>query len=196
MNSRIASSLNIALPPWLAERAAACGSMADSDARMTFVIDLARRNVEANCGGPFAAAVFEVASGRLLAAATNLVVASACSAAHAELLALSLAQQAVGSYDLGAPGHPACELVGSAEPCLMCCGAVLWSGIRRLVYAATDADVRAIGFDEGPKHPHWIEELRRRGIEVSGEVLRPQAQAVLAAYRERGGVVYNSRGGS
>ena len=196
MTGRIVPALNVVLLPWLAERTAACSPIADSDARMAFVIDLARRNVESNCGGPFAAAVFEIASGRLLAAATNLVVASACSAAHAELLALSLAQQSIGRYDLGAAGQPACELVGSAEPCLMCCGAVLWSGIRRLVYAATDADVRAIGFDEGPKHPHWIDELRRRGIEVVGEVLRPQAQSVLAAYRDRGGVVYNARGGN
>lgn len=162
---------------------------------MAFVIELADRNVRFGTGGPFAAAVFESDSGRLLGAATNLVVGSACAAAHAELLALSLAQQAVGCYDLGAAGLPACELVGSAEPCLMCCGAVLWSGVRRLLYAANDTDVRAIGFDEGPKHPAWQDELRRRGIEVVGEFMRGEACAVLAGYRAHGGVVYNARGG-
>jgi tRNA(Arg) A34 adenosine deaminase TadA len=132
----------------------------------------------------------------LLAVGVNRVVAGNCAAAHAELLALSLAQQAVGSFDLGAAGLPACELVSSAEPCLMCLGATLWSGVRRLVCAAADADVRAIGFDEGPKPPAWADELRRRGIEVVEGVLRPRAVAVLEAYRAAGGTIYNGRAGS
>jgi hypothetical protein len=53
---------------------------------MRFVLDLARENVAAS-GGPFAAAVFEDASGRLLAAGANRVVASGCSCAQAEILA-------------------------------------------------------------------------------------------------------------
>jgi tRNA(Arg) A34 adenosine deaminase TadA len=111
------------------------------------------------------------------------------------LLALSLAQRSLGSYDLGASGLPCCEIVSSAEPCAMCCGAVLWSGVRRLVFAANDADVRAVGFDEGVKHQDWANELRRRGIEVIGEQQRPQAVAVLEAYRTGGGLIYNARAG-
>jgi tRNA(Arg) A34 adenosine deaminase TadA len=189
-------ALNIAIPDWLVAASTACPPLGTRAARMGFVIDIARRNVDRGSGGPFAAAVFETASGRLLAAGTNLVLASCCSVAHAEVLALSLAQQGAGRYDLGAAAMPACELVSSAEPCVMCCGAVLWSGVRRLVYAASDADVRAIGFDEGPKHPAWADELRRRGIEVIGGVLAPQAVAVLKAYRAGGGVIYNARAGS
>jgi tRNA(Arg) A34 adenosine deaminase TadA len=188
-------ALNVAIPDWLADAAAACPPLATTEARMGFVIDLAMRNVRTGSGGPFAAAVFEISGGKLLGAATNLVVTSHCSAAHAELLALSLAQRSNGSYDLGAPGMPRCEIVSSAEPCTMCCGAVLWSGVRRLVFAANDADVRAVGFDEGPKHPDWANELRRRGIEVIGECQRAQAIAVLTAYRAGGGRIYNSRAG-
>ena len=189
-------ALHIAIPDWLADVAAASPPLATATARMGFVIDLAMRNVRTGSGGPFAAAVFEIASGLLLAAAGNLVLASHCSAAHAEILALSLAQQAVGGYDLGASGMPRCEIVSSAEPCAMCCGAVLWSGVRRLVFAANDADVRAAGFDEGPKHHDWANELRRRGIDVIGEQQRMQALAVLAAYRAAGGRIYNARAGT
>ena len=92
---------------------------------------------------------------------------------------MSLAQKSLGSFDLGAPGLPACELVTSVEPCAMCAGAVLWSGVRRLVCGASSDDARAIGFDEGPKHPDWASELRRRGIEVVEGVLRAEAVAVL-----------------
>jgi len=163
---------------------------------MAFVIELSRRNVATGSGGPFAAAVFEVNTGRLLAIGTNLVMASHCSAAHAEVLALSLAQQTLGGHDLGATGLPGCELVSSCEPCAMCIGAVAWSGVRRLVYAAHEADVRAIGFDEGPKHPDWAGELRRRGVDVAAGPLRTEAAAVLASYRSAGGPIYNGRAGT
>jgi tRNA(Arg) A34 adenosine deaminase TadA len=183
--------LHIALPEWLIAACAECGPLATDTERMAFVVELSRRNVETKSGGPFAAAVFEIDSGRLVAAATNLVVTSRCAAAHAEVLALSFAQQACGDHDLGADGMPAVELVGSCEPCAMCLGAIGWSGVRRVVCAATGADAESIGFDEGPKPADWAGELRRRNIEVVEGVLRAEAVAVLLAYRQFGGTIYN-----
>jgi tRNA(Arg) A34 adenosine deaminase TadA len=187
--------LHIDLPEWLTQACAACGPLASDDERMRFVVELSRRNVETRSGGPFAAAVFEIDSGRLVAAATNLVVASQCSAAHAEVLALSFAQQSLGRHDLGAADLPAMELVGSCEPCAMCLGALGWSGVRRVVCAATGADAELIGFDEGPKPADWAGELRLRGIEVVAGVLRAEAVAVLLTYRQLGGLIYNGRQG-
>lgn len=187
--------LHIALPEWLAQACADCVPMATDEARMRFVVELSRRNVETHSGGPFAAAVFESESGRLVSAATNLVLASRCSAAHAEVLALCLAQQAEGRFDLGANDLPAMELVGSCEPCAMCLGALGWSGVRRVVCAATGADAELIGFDEGPKPADWAGELRRRGIDVVQGVLRAEAVAVLLTYRQLGGLIYNGRQG-
>jgi tRNA(Arg) A34 adenosine deaminase TadA len=187
------TALTIRLPDWLNVATTACPPLATREARMAFVIGLARRNVETGSGGPFGAAVFESASGRMLAAGTNLVVASRYAVAHAEILALSLAQKSIGNFDLGAQGLPDYELMTSVEPCAMCAGAVLWSGVRRLVCAAGSDDARAIGFDEGPKHPDWANELRARGIEVIEGVLRPQAVAVLDYYRAAGGPIYNAR---
>lgn len=190
------ASLHIALPEWLTQACTACGPLPTEAERMRFVVELSRRNVETHSGGPFAAAVFEVDSGRLVAAATNLVVASHCSAAHAEVLALSFAQQALRRHDLGANDLPAMELVGSCEPCAMCLGALGWSGVRRVVCAATGADAEVIGFDEGAKPADWAGELRRRGIEVVEGVLRAEAVAVLLTYRQLGGLIYNGRAGS
>ncbi|MBU1237618.1 MAG: nucleoside deaminase [Gammaproteobacteria bacterium] len=188
-------ALRIELPEWLTTACRDCGPLATDAERMGFVVDLSRRNVETHSGGPFAAAVFEIDSGRLVAAATNLVVASHCSAAHAEVLALSFAQQALGRHDLGAEGLPAMELVGSCEPCAMCLGALGWSGVRRVVCAATGGDAETIGFDEGPKPADWAGELRRRDIEVVEGVLRAEAVAVLLTYRQLGGMIYNARSG-
>ena len=77
---------------------------------MRLVIELARTNFQRDTGGPFAAAVFDEASARLVAIGVNRVVPMRCSSAHAEVMALSLAQRAAGTHDLGGPrpaGAPA-----------------------------------------------------------------------------------------
>ena len=162
--------------------------------RMRLVVELARRNVARGTGGPFAAAVYELKTGRLIAAGVNVVVPATCSLAHAEMMALALAQRALGRRDLGERRHPACELVTSVEPCAMCLGATPWSGVRRLVCGARDGDARAAGFDEGDKPANWVQKLRARGIDVERDVCRADAARVLGDYQAVGGVIYNGRG--
>ena len=156
---------------------------------MAFVIELSRLNVE-HGGGPFAAAVFSRRDHRLIAAAANRVVEDRCFLAHAEVLALCDAQGRVASRRAHATGLSGCELVSSTEPCLMCQGAVLWSGIGALVCGARGRDAEAIGFDEGPKHFQWVRQFEARGIRVRRDVLRAEAAAVLREYRQRDGVIY------
>jgi len=189
------ATIEIRLPEWIgamvAERG---GGLATVESRMRFVIGLSRANIERRTGGPFGAAVFEADSGRVLGAGVNLVEASNCSMAHAEMVAIATAQQALGHYDLGG-GTSVYELVTSAEPCAMCLGAIPWSGIRRVVCAARGEDACEIGFDEGAKPADWVGELRQRGIEVLRDVLREEAQAVLRQYARTGGLIYNARQG-
>ncbi len=161
---------------------------------MRLAIKLAQLNVEHQTGGPFGAAIFELKSGRLVAVGVNLVESSNCSIAHAEMLAIAIAQRAVGRYDLGMEEGAAYELVTSTEPCAMCLGAIPWSGVRSVVCGARDQDARRIGFDEGSKPDHWVESLESRGVRVRRDVLREEAQAVLLDYRKRGGLIYNARG--
>jgi tRNA(Arg) A34 adenosine deaminase TadA len=190
------SEILVRQPAWL-DRELAGGRvvMRSRNARMRFVVSLAARNVAERSGGPFAAAVFEGGSGKLLAAAVNRVVPEGVSLAHAEMLAISLAQRRTGSYDLGRDGRSRRELVTSTEPCAMCLGAIPWSGVRRLVCGARAADAALAGFDEGDKPPRWREGLKRRGIAVDTDVCRAEAAAVLMRYRETGGGAYNGRGG-
>lgn len=187
-------ALHIGLPPFLVEANNELRVLAAPEARMDYVLELVRANVAAG-GGPFAAAVFERTSGLLIAAGANRVVSGRCSAAHAEILALSLAQTKLDTHDLSTDGLPAYELVTSAEPCVMCFGAVIWSGIRSLVCAAFSDDVEAIGFDEGPRPENWMDELEARGIRVTTGLLRDNARALLREYNARNGVIYNARCG-
>ena len=164
--------------------------------RMRFVIQLALTNVALETGGPFGAAVFETTTGRLVSIGVNLVVATNCSLAHAEIVALANAQQAIGHFDLGAPGMPKHELVTSCEPCSMCYGAIPWAGVRKVLCGARGGDAEAIGFDEGPKPKNWVTALKKRGIAVSRDLCRDEATAVFQYYKKAGYAIYNARQGS
>ena len=160
------------------------------DDRMRFVLELSRRNVRHETGGPFGAAVFD-SDGRLIAPGINLVVISNCSLLHAEMVAIAGAQQKLGRYDIGDGGRRHYDLFATSEPCAMCFGAIPWSGVRRLVCGARDEDARAIGFDEGPKLSDWVAALKDRDITVLRDVLRDEAAAVLQEYIASGGIIYN-----
>jgi tRNA(Arg) A34 adenosine deaminase TadA len=185
------TELGISLPAWVVDVVDQDGGFPNDDARMGLVVTLARENVRRETGGPFGAAVFERPSGRLVGVGVNSVVRLRNAVLHAEILAIMTAQRRVGSWSLSAPGLPAHELVSSCEPCAMCLGAVLWSGVDRLVTGATRADATALGFEEGPVFPESYAYLSRRGVEITREVRRAEARAALELYRERGGVVYN-----
>lgn len=185
------TSVRFDLPAWLGPYCERFERAHGDVARMRFVVDAARQNVEYGTGGPFAAAVFERDSGRLVALGVNLVVPERLSLLHAEIVALALAERAVGAYDLGAPGLAAHELVTSCEPCAMCLGAIPWAGVRRVVCAATSSDARGLGFDEGDRPDDWAGRLHQRGIDLVRGVERERALAVFSAYAARGGLIYN-----
>lgn len=192
-----ALSIRLDLPEWAADAMNALPShLPTPEERMAAVIEFSRQNFLQGTGGPFAAGVFERDSGRLLVIGVNRVMRYNCSSAHAEIMALSLAQKMLGTYDLGAEGLPAYELVVNWRPCAMCFGAVLWSGVRALTIAGDGPELEEItGFDEGPVAADWRGELARRGIALTEDVLREKA---LEAYREFAtsqSTVYNARQG-
>ena len=183
----------LSLPEWL--EAAMPGqdqAFPKVEDRMRLAIRLAHLNVTNGTGGPFGAAIFNDLTGTLVSPGINLVVQSKFSMAHAEIIAITLAQQVFNTYELGKHGMPRLQLVTSAEPCAMCFGATTWSGIRAIVCGARAEDVRAIGFDEGAKILDWVSELEQRGITVMQDVARPEAISVLQAYRTLGGPIYNA----
>jgi len=159
--------------------------------RMRVAIALSRENVERETGGPFGAAIFESESGRLVAVGMNSVVRLNNCTLHAEMVAFMTAQRRLGSFTLNAPHLPAHDLVTSCEPCAMCLGATLWSGVRRVVFGAGREDASRLQFDEGPVFPESYRYLEERGITVVRNVLRGEAAAVLERYRAKEGPIYN-----
>jgi len=160
--------------------------------RMRLAITVARENVERGSGGPFGAAVVERDSGKLIAVGSNCVVRLNNCTLHGEMVAFMMAQQRLGSFTLAAPAMVEHELVTSCEPCAMCLGAALWSGVKRIVCGATREDATRLEFEEGPVFPESYAYLENRGIEIVRSVLRDEARAVLEQYRRRGGKIYNA----
>jgi tRNA(Arg) A34 adenosine deaminase TadA len=199
----IVKEYRVALPAWIDDELADVPAVVPGrEDRMRLVHRLADRNWREGNGGPFAALVAERDTGRIVSVGVNVVLASGVSSAHAEVVALGLAQMATGGWDLGATGLPSHELVVNWRPCVQCYGATLWSGVRTLVVAGEGPELEEITtFDEGPLGADWAEQFEARGIEVVGDVLRDEALAVFHDYRKAvdeadGIVVYNARGGT
>lgn len=178
-------------PGWAAGLVDRTAVYRDDVAKMRLAIAVARANVEHDTGGPFGAAIYEKESGRLVAVGMNSVVRLNNCTLHGEMVAFMMAQRVVGTYSLSAPNLPVHELFTSCEPCAMCLGATLWSGVRRVVYGAGREDASKLQFEEGPVFPASYKYLEDRGIEIVRDVLRDEARAVLELYRVKHGKIYN-----
>jgi tRNA(Arg) A34 adenosine deaminase TadA len=178
--------LQITIPTFVDELVERAGTLDDDEAFVRLAIALSRENVEQG-GAPFGAVVGQ--GNRVVAAGVNRVLASGMSIAHAEIVTLMRAQQVVQA---GPQLTGDMTLYTSTEPCCQCYGAVVWSGVTRLVCGASTHDAEAIGFDEGPKPERWREELERRGIRVSANLCADEAREVLQRYVARGGRIFGS----
>lgn len=160
--------------------------MADPADLMRRAVDLALRSVEQG-GGPFGALVARP-DGRVVAEGWNRVVELRDSTAHAEVVALRAAQQALGTHRLDG-----LVLYTSCAPCIQCYGAIYWSGLSHVYACATKEDAEAIGFEEGPPMDAlWKHAREAKGIEYVPRFGRDErALAPLREYARRGGVNYS-----
>lgn len=136
--------------------------------------------------GPFLAAVYDE-QGNLVAQTANSVVTEGCSNNHAEMNVIKATEKALETYDLSSRRL---SLYVTAEPCMMCLGGIMWSGIKEVYYSVPSKRVEEItGFDEGFK-PNWFDEFKRRGITVYGNIEVELGEDVLRAYVSEGNTVY------
>ncbi len=184
---QLVSSIHLSLPASVLSLVEEGVRYRSIDQQMALVLKVTKENIDLG-GGPFGAAVFDH-EGRVVAIGVNRVVPDSAPIAHAEILAIAAAGQRLGTWDLASVGRY--SLVSSTEPCAMCLGAVPWSGVSTLAVGARDEDARAVGFDEGHKPADWVDHLTRLGISVHRDVARAEASALLRAYVEAGGSLYN-----
>ena len=125
---------------------------------LKLAIETASDNIK-DQGGPFGAVI--VMGGKIISRAGNRVVAGHDPTAHAEVQAIRVAADAMGTHDLSG-----CVIYSSCEPCPMCLGAIYWAGIRRLVYASDRYKAAASGFDDEMIYAELALDHEKRSIVI------------------------------
>ena len=106
---------------------------------MSLAVAEARAGIRSKHGGPFGAVV--VKNGKVIASGHNCVLKNNDSTCHGEIAAIREAEKKLETFDLSD-----CELYTTAEPCLMCLGAILWANISKVYYGCSVEDTAKIGF--------------------------------------------------
>ena len=118
-------------------------------------------------------AVLLTKDGRVLAKAHNQTIALSDPAAHAEILAIRSAAQAIGNYRLLDT-----ILYVTMEPCIMCMGALVHARVSKIVYGAKDPKWGAAGscynLAADPRLNH--------SIEVQGGILEEECRELIQAF--------------
>jgi tRNA(adenine34) deaminase len=111
-----------------------------------------------------------VMNNQIIAKAHNQVELLNDSTAHAEILALTTAFNALGSKYL-----PEATLYVTVEPCLMCSGALYWSKIGRIVFGAYDEknSYRRTTGNNNPFHPK---------TEIKGGIMQEECATLMKEF--------------
>jgi tRNA(Arg) A34 adenosine deaminase TadA len=143
---------------------------------MLEAIRLSVANVEEGKGGPFGAIV--VKDGVIIARGTNEVTSSNDPTAHAEVVAIRKACQALNTFQLDD-----CEIYTSCEPCPMCLGAIYWARPAKLYYANSKEDAARIQFDDQFIYEEIAKPIEERKL-FTKQIMREEA---LEAFRKWSG---------
>ena len=144
---------------------------------MARAVQLSIESAREGRGGPFGAVV--VRGGDILAEGTNHVTSTNDPTAHAEMLAIRLACQKLGSFEL-----KDCELYTSCEPCPMCFGAIYWARLSRIYFATTAEDAAKIGFDDSFIYGELKQQPSRRRIPAI-QMMRAEALEAFRAWTDK-----------
>jgi len=117
-----------------------------------------------------------VLAGKIIGRAHNQVELLKDATAHAEMLALTQAEAAVGDWRL-----TECDLYVTKEPCAMCAGAAVHTRIRRVIFGCADPAAGAAG--------SVINLLQMRGLnhrcDIASGVLQNECAAILQNFFRR-----------
>jgi tRNA(adenine34) deaminase len=148
----------------------------EDESFMRLAIDASARAFEQG-DGPFGAALTR--AGVLIQIGHNNQNSAGDLMGHAEV---TLIREAVRLH-----GRSVCQgatVYASGEPCAMCCGAMFWAGVARVVYAATQADIiAALGGASLPVTSAQVLAGATPAVVIDGPLLREEAVKVLRRVR-------------
>ena len=126
---------------------------------MRRAIELSATALDIPGARPYGAVV--VKDGKIVGEGVNQVVPTGDPTAHAEVVAIRAACEAVGLHVLDGA-----VLYTSCEPCPMCLSAAWWARVKEIVYANNRADAAAIGFDDDAIYEEVAAPLHQRKLPI------------------------------
>jgi tRNA(adenine34) deaminase len=146
-------------------------ALAELDAH--FMGEALRQASKAYAAGEVPVGAVVVFEGRIIARAWNQVELLKDATAHAEMLALTAAESAIGDWRL-----TGCTLYVTKEPCPMCAGAIVHCRLDRVVFGAPDAKGGAAG---GALNLLQFPTLNHR-CDITAGVRRDECAGMLKAF--------------
>ena len=143
---------------------------------MQQAIALATENVVHGRGGPFGAVV--VKDDAVIAVGANQVAATNDPTAHAEIVAIRNACQALGTFQL-----TGCDMYTSCEPCPMCLAAIYWARCRAIYYGNDASDAARAGFDDSVLYEQMNRPHDQRSLPIT-RLLGDEARSSFDAWQQ------------
>ena len=140
--------------------------MEDKKKFMARAIELSIESAK-TIGGPFGSVI--VKDNKIISEGSNKVTSSNDPTAHAEIVAIRIACQALKTFNLSG-----CEIYTTCEPCPMCLSAIYWSRLDKIFYANTREDAKNIDFDDSFIYSEESKKNDERKIKMS-QMLREDA---------------------
>lgn len=149
---------------------------------MKLAKECASKGVAHNEGGPFGAVITDK-NGNVIAKANNMVLKNNDPTAHAEVSAIRMACEKLGTYDL--TGY---ILYTSCEPCPMCLSAIIWANIKEVYYGCTKEDAGEIGFRDDMIYDY----LKNKGEELIKlqKLDRDECIELFSEYKKNNKTIY------
>jgi tRNA(Arg) A34 adenosine deaminase TadA len=144
---------------------------------MKRAIEMARKGMNTNAGGPFGCLI--VRDDKIIAEEHNKVTSTNDPTAHAEIVAIRKACDTLGTFQLDD-----CILYTSCEPCPMCFGAIYWARPKMVFFACTKKDAAKVDFDDHFIYDELEKDIEDRNIKFI-RMMRKEAVSVFREWAEK-----------
>lgn len=118
---------------------------------MKLAVDATIEGMNKKFGGPFGATI--VRGDEVIAAVSNTMMRDMDPSAHAEMVAIREACKKLDTMDLSD-----CVIYATCEPCPMCMGAIIWSGVKEVHYCSTRDDAKEHGFSDIHLREYFVDD--------------------------------------
>ena len=156
------------------------------------ITNTVRETTRTQLGGPFGAFVYKTILSdegeeyiEVVSTGTNSVTNSNDPTAHAEIVAIRNACKQLGTYDLS--GY---SLYSTGFPCPMCLGAIIWAGIKNVIYSQTLEDANKLGFKDKEMYDEVFSNPQRDNNYVSICRIPNEKMDAIYNFYQKEGIIY------